>query len=115
MLSTHLVEADDLSIGLLDLAELHQEVPETGLGNNGVRSEYSHAVELGSWVRLSWQVAANDLVFRKTCCDGNLLAIIHNSSPFRMQRLWRQGRKLSIFSMVEKHCLAEGSTLLPYD
>lgn len=73
-----LIEADDLSVGLLHFTELHQEVPETGLGDNGVRSEYSHAVELGCWIRVSGQVAANDLVFRKTCCDATLLAIVHS-------------------------------------
>jgi len=67
--ATHHVDADNLSIGLLDLSQLHQEVPETGLCNNGVGRKYSHSVKLGRWVCLSWQMAANDLVFCKTTCE----------------------------------------------
>jgi len=63
------VQGDDLTISLLDLAEFHQEVPETGLGDHGVGCEYAHAVELGGWVCLRWQVAADDLVFGKTTCS----------------------------------------------
>lgn len=63
---THHVDADDFSIGLLDLSQLHQEVPETGLCNHGVWRKYSHSVELGRWVCLGWQMAADDLVFCET-------------------------------------------------
>lgn len=69
MRKTHLVKADDLTVGLLDLSELHQKVPEAGLCNNGVGCEYPHAVQFWGWVCLRWQVAANDLVFRKTTCN----------------------------------------------
>jgi hypothetical protein len=62
---SHLVKANDLTVGLLDLTELHQEVPETGLCDNGVGSKDAHPVELGGRVGLGGQVAANDLVFRK--------------------------------------------------
>lgn len=61
-----LVHGDDLTIGLLDLLELHQEVPETGLGNDLIGGKDAHAVELGGGVALGGQMAANDLVLLKT-------------------------------------------------
>lgn len=62
----NLVKTDDLTVGLLDLLQLGEEVPETGLGDDLVGSENSHAVELGGGVGLGRQMAANDLVFLKT-------------------------------------------------
>jgi hypothetical protein len=59
---THLVERHDLTSRLLDLAELLQKVPETGLGNNGVVGEEAHPVELGGGLSLGRQLAADDLV-----------------------------------------------------
>lgn len=64
--ATYHVQADDLSVGLLDLAELHQEVPKTRLCDNSVGCKDSHPVQLWRGVGLGWQMAANDLVFRKT-------------------------------------------------
>lgn len=61
-----LVHGDDLAVGLLDLLELHQEVPETGLGNDLIGGKNAHAVELGGGVALGGQMAANDLVLLKT-------------------------------------------------
>jgi hypothetical protein len=58
-----LVESDDLAVGLLDFSQLHQEVPESGLGHDIVGSKHSHAVEFGCWVGVSRQVAADDLIF----------------------------------------------------
>ena len=63
---TYFVKTDDLTVGLLDLLQLGEEVPETGLGDDLVGSENSHAVELGGGVGLGRQMAANDLVFLKT-------------------------------------------------
>ena len=60
---TYHVECDDLAIGLLDLPDLRQEVPETRLGDNGVVGEDAHAVQLRGWVGIGGQVAPNDLVF----------------------------------------------------
>jgi hypothetical protein len=57
------VERDDLAVGLLDLAELHKEVPEAGFGDHGVGCEDAHAVEFGGGVGVGGEVAANDLVF----------------------------------------------------
>lgn len=65
---TYLVQADDLTVGLLDLAELGEEVPETALGNNGVGSEDTHAVELRGGLRVSGQMAPNDLVLLQATC-----------------------------------------------
>jgi hypothetical protein len=64
------VQGDDLAVGLLDLAELHQEVPEAGLGNDCVGCEYTHAVELWRWVGLGRQVTPNDLVFCEATCEA---------------------------------------------
>lgn len=63
---TYDVEGNDLSVGLLDLAELHQEVPEAGLGNHSVWRKNAHAVQLWRWVCLGWQMAANDLILCET-------------------------------------------------
>lgn len=63
---TYHVEADDLTSGLLDLLETAHEVPVTGLGNNGVGSEDSHAVQSRGGVGLCGQMSANDLVLLKT-------------------------------------------------
>jgi hypothetical protein len=68
--TTYHVQANNLAICLLDLSELHQEVPETRLCNNGVWCKYSHPVQLGCWVCLSGQMAANDLVFRETTYEN---------------------------------------------
>jgi hypothetical protein len=64
--NTHHVQANDLTVRLLDLSQLHQEVPETGLCDNGVGRKDPHAVQLGRWVCLGRQMAANDLIFCKT-------------------------------------------------
>ena len=41
-LSTYHVQANDLTVGLLQLAELGHEVPEAGLGDNSVGRENPH-------------------------------------------------------------------------
>jgi hypothetical protein len=43
---TYGVDGDDLSVGLLDLVELSEEVPESGLGDDLVRGEDPHSEEL---------------------------------------------------------------------
>lgn len=62
---TYDIERADLAVGLLNLAQLGEEVPETGLCDNVVGSKDTHAVELGGWVDVSGQMAPNDLVFLK--------------------------------------------------
>lgn len=62
---TYLVQANNLTVCLLDLPQLHQEVPEAGLGDNLIRSEDAHAVELRGGVSLGGQVAPDDLVLLK--------------------------------------------------
>lgn len=62
------VQRHNLASRLLDLSQLLQEVPEPGLGNNLVGCEYSHPVQLGSWVAVRWQVTADDLVFLEATC-----------------------------------------------
>ena len=66
--AAYLVQAHDLTVGLLDLLQLHQEVPEAGLGDDIIGGEDAHAVQLGGGVGLGRQMAANDLVFLKTTC-----------------------------------------------
>lgn len=63
---TYHVEADDLTVGLLDLLKLGEEVPEARLGNNCVGSKDAHAVQLGGRVCLGGQVAPDDLVLDET-------------------------------------------------
>lgn len=66
MCATYLVDADNLAVCLLDLTELHQEVPESRLSNDRVRCEDSHAVELWGGVGLGGQVTPDNLIFVET-------------------------------------------------
>lgn len=75
----YLIESNNLSVGLLNLPQTSKEVPESRLGNDIVRRKDAHAVELGSWVGLGWQVTANDLVFLKTTCGNSPSAFILSS------------------------------------
>ena len=65
---TDLVQADDLTVGLLDLPQAGEEVPETALSNNRVGRKDAHTVELGSRLGVSGQMAPNDLVFLQATC-----------------------------------------------
>lgn len=67
---THLVQADDLTVGLLDLAQLGEEVPETRLGDDIVWCKDTHAVELWGWVGVTWEMTANDLVLDQALVAG---------------------------------------------
>jgi hypothetical protein len=62
-LLVHHVERDDFTVGFLDLAQLHEEVPEAGFGDDIVGCEDAHAVEFGCWVGVSGEVPAYDLIF----------------------------------------------------
>ena len=63
---TYHVEADDLTVGLLDLAELGQEVPEPRLSHDSVGRKDAHAVQLGRGVGLGGQMTPDDLVLGET-------------------------------------------------
>ena len=63
---TYHVDADDLAVGLLDLAELHHEEPESRLSDHRVGGEDPHAVQLGGRIGLGGQMAPDDLVFVET-------------------------------------------------
>lgn len=65
-ISTYNVEGDNLAVRLLDFPQLHQKVPESGLRNDIIWCKYPHAIEFRSRIRLGWQMAANDLILRKT-------------------------------------------------
>jgi len=58
----HLLDGHDLAGGLLELLQLAQEVPETGLGHDVVGSEDAHLVERRLGLLLAGQLAAHDLV-----------------------------------------------------
>jgi len=57
------VDANDLATSFLDLLQLPQEVPESRLGNNFIGRKDAHAVDLGSRLRLTGQMAPDNLVF----------------------------------------------------
>lgn len=63
---TYDVERNNLAVGLLDLPELAEEIPEPRLGDNVVGRKDAHAVQLRGLVGLRRQVAADDLIFCKT-------------------------------------------------
>jgi hypothetical protein len=63
ILNTYNVNGNDLTSGLLDLAELLQEVPETGLCNYNVGSENTHTEELGGNFLSGGELASNHLIF----------------------------------------------------
>lgn len=67
---TYHIEADDLTVGLLHLLELHQEVPKAGLGHNSVGRKDAHAVQLRRRVRLGGQMTPDDLVLVETPCKN---------------------------------------------
>lgn len=81
--ATHLVDRDDLAVGLLDLAELAEEVPEPRLGDDHVVRKNAHAVDLGGRVGLSGQMAPNDLVFLEATWSSQYCAheVVNVSSP----------------------------------
>jgi len=57
------VDADNFTAGLLDLFKLPKEVPETGLCNDFVGSEDTHAVDFRSGLSLRREMASDDLEF----------------------------------------------------
>lgn len=70
----YLVDGNNFSIGLLDLPQLHQEIPEPRFSNDHIRSKNPHAVELWCWVCVCWEMAANDLVLLESACSERELA-----------------------------------------
>lgn len=58
-----LVQSHDLAVRLLDLSQLHEEIPEARLGYDCVVCEYAHAVEFRGWVGVGGKVATDHLVF----------------------------------------------------
>ena len=84
--STYHVQADDLAVGLLQLAELSHEVPEPRLGDDGVGRKDAHAVQLGRGVRLGGQVTPNNLVLSKTPCCVSVSHCCHGIVYLRSSR-----------------------------
>lgn len=60
--TTHHIDGNNFSCGLLDLAQFAKEVPEARFGDHIVGREDPHAVELGLRLLVGWQLAADDLV-----------------------------------------------------
>ena len=63
--NTYLVDANDLTVNLLDLLQLAHEVPEAGLGNNLVDGKEAHAEKLGGSILLGGEMATDQLVLVK--------------------------------------------------
>jgi len=57
------VDSDNLTVGLLDLLQLPQKVPEPRLGDDLVGSKDPHPVELGGGLGLGREGSAEDRVF----------------------------------------------------
>jgi hypothetical protein len=91
---TDLVEADDLTVGLLDLPQAGEEVPETALSNNRVGRKNAHTVELGSRLGVSGQMAPNDLVFLQATCWATESALSDGQNV---------RRHLCVFHIVRDH------------
>lgn len=73
----YLIQTYNLAVCFLDLPQLHQEVPESRLGNNGVWCKDSHPVQLRGGIGLSWQMAADDLIFLEATCNFQPSATCH--------------------------------------
>lgn len=84
---SYLVQRDDLSVGLLDLSQLGEEVPESASCDDIVWCKDTHAVELWCWVGVRRQMTPNDLVFlQATCTEQNqrrLMEVCCPQSPSR--------------------------------
>lgn len=68
----YLVDANDLTGGLLDLLQTPHEVPVTRLGNDFVGCEDAHAVHPRIRGGLGGQMAPDDLVFVKTTYEQHI-------------------------------------------
>jgi hypothetical protein len=75
---TYLINADDLTAGVLDFPCLLQEIPESRLGDDGVRRKDSHAVELWGGIVGGRQMPSDDLVFiETTCLRHDVSSVLH--------------------------------------
>lgn len=59
----NLFHRNDFTRGLLKFFQLSQEIPETGFGHDGIRSEDPHTVQWSVCFFLSGQFASNDFIF----------------------------------------------------
>lgn len=71
----YLVQANDLTIGLLDLAQLGQEVPESTLGDHIVGCKDAHPVQLRRRVGIRRQMPSDNLVFLQATCSATESAL----------------------------------------
>ena len=67
---------EDLTGGLLHLAELVEVVPELGLGDDRVGGEDDHPVSLGVGVIVGGHVPADDLVLTHLSRDGHICYLV---------------------------------------
>lgn len=84
------VQADNLAVGLLDLLQLGEEVPEAGLGDDIVRGEDAHAVQLRGRVAVRRQMTADDLVFLQACFAQSQRAVLRIGENLRLS-WWMDG------------------------
>lgn len=83
----YLVDGDDLTGSLLDLAKLLEEIPEAGLGNDIVGSEESHAEKLRDGLLLGRKLTADNLeseteginmvLIEQRCNQGKFFVRVH--------------------------------------
>lgn len=93
----NLIQADNFAIGLLDLLQLGEEIPEARLGNDIVRGEDAHTVELGRRVGVGGQVAPDDLVLlQATCCAQQNQRCLTEASyiPIDIVCPWRESHPI---------------------
>ena len=67
---------EDLTGGLLHLAELVEVVPKLGLGDDRVGGEEDHPVSLGVRVIVGGHVPADDLVLTHLSRDGHICCLV---------------------------------------
>lgn len=84
-----LLDRHDLTGGLLELLQLTQEIPETGLGDDVVGSEDSHLVERSGRLLLGGQLAPDDFIFLQLKRESKetIVVVSQRLRGFKMLRL----------------------------
>ena len=61
----YLIQAHNLTIGFLNLTQLHQEIPESGFCDYCICRKDPHTIQLRGGISLGGQMPPDNLVFRK--------------------------------------------------
>ena len=107
---THLIQAHDLAVGFLDFSQLGEEIPETTLGYDIVRSEDAHAVELRCWVGIGRQMPTDDLVFLQATCWATESALSYGLNLDTVYSMFKRNRHCRCHIVLQP--LATLATLL---